>query len=225
VEGGCPQQKGSEPTVVVAELVEAHEMRCFLSHNRADKSAARSIGAHMFLAGIDVWFDEWELQAGDSIPGKLNEGLAAFDAFVLVWSADANRSNWVRQELHSAIMRAVKDGSAKIVPCLLDQTPLPPLIADRRGVDFSDLHAGIADLLGDLTGARTRRQRLLAIQAALQEMDVQWITHPLLPPMVCCPKCGETDTLEAWQQTDHRRDALYAGMRCTNCGWHDGGEA
>jgi hypothetical protein len=150
--------------------------------------------------------------------------LAAFDAFVLVWSADASRSNWVRQKLNSAIMRAVRDGSAKIVPCLLDQTPLPPLIADRRWVDFSDRRAGIAELLGDLTGTRTRRLRLLAIQAVLQEMDVQWITHPLLPPMVCCPKCGETDTLEPWQQTDHKRDARYAGMRCTNCDWHDGGE-
>jgi TIR domain-containing protein len=59
----------------------------FLSHNRADREVARSIGAHRVLTGIDVWFDEWEIQAGDSIPGKLNEGLAAFDAFVPVLSA------------------------------------------------------------------------------------------------------------------------------------------
>lgn len=199
-------------------------MRCFLSHNKTDKEVARSIGAHMVLTGIDVWFDEWEIQAGDTIPGKLNDGLSAFDAFVLLWSANANRSKWVRQELHSAIMRGMKDGSAKIVPCLLDQTPLPPLISDRRGVDFSDFHKGVEELLGDLTGSRTRRQRLLAIQAALQEMDVQWITHPTMPPMVCCPKCGETDTLESWEQIDHKRGDLYAGIRCKSCGWSDGGE-
>lgn len=199
-------------------------MRCFLSHNKADKEVARSIGAHLVLTGIDVWFDEWEIRAGDSIPGKLNEGLAAFDAFVLLWSADANRSDWVRQELHSAIMRAVKDGSAKIIPCLLDRTPLPPLIADRCGVDFGNLHEGIDELLAELTGSRTRRKRLLAIQGAIQEMDVQWITHPALPPMVCCPRCGETDTLQAWEQTDPKRGDLYVGMRCTSCGWSDGGE-
>ena len=61
-------------------------MRCFLSHNKADKEIARSIGAHLALAGIDLWFDEWEIQAGDLIPGKLNEALAAFDAFVLMWT-------------------------------------------------------------------------------------------------------------------------------------------
>lgn len=199
-------------------------MRCFLSHNKADREVARDIGAHMALSGIDVWFGEWEIQAGDSIPGKLNEGLEAFDAFILLWSADANRSNWVRQELHSAIMRAVKDGSAKIIPCLLDATPLPPLIADRRGVTFSDRREGIEELLGDLTGSRTRRQRLLAIQSALSELDVSWIIHPALPPMVCCPRCGDTDTLVGWEQTDRQRGDIYAGMRCTNCGWSNGGE-
>src|SRR5437870_343650 len=105
-------------------------MRCFLSHNVVDKEVARSIGAHLVLTGVDVWFDEWEIEAGDSIPGKLDEGLAAFDAFILLWSANANRSKWVRQELHSAIMRALQEGSAKIIPCMLDETPLPPLIAD-----------------------------------------------------------------------------------------------
>ena len=199
-------------------------MRSFLSYNKADIGVARSIGAHMVLTGLDVWFDEWEIQAGDSIPGKLNEGLEAFDAFVLPWSANATRSNWVRQELHSAVMRAVNTGSAKIVPCMLDETALPPLIADRRGIKFDDVREGIEELMQELTGSRTRRQRLLAIQAALQEMDVDWITHPALRPMICCPRCGETDTLTSWEQVDRQRGDLYAGLRCTNCGWSDGGE-
>ena len=76
---------------------------------------------------MDVWFDEWEIQAGDSIPGKLNPALAAFEAYILIWSREANQSNWVRQELHTAIMRAMNDGSAKIIPCVVDGTPLPPL--------------------------------------------------------------------------------------------------
>lgn len=68
-------------------------MLVFLSHNKADKAVARKVGAHLILSNIDVWFDDWEIQAGDSIPGKLNEGLADFDAFVLLWSVNAKRSN------------------------------------------------------------------------------------------------------------------------------------
>ena len=69
----------------------------------------RSVAADLTLSGIDVWFDEWEIQAGDTIPGKLNEALAAFDAFVILWSANANRSNWVRQELQTALTCAMSN--------------------------------------------------------------------------------------------------------------------
>jgi TIR domain len=94
----------------------------------------------------------------------LNTGLEAFEAFILLWSVNAERSNWVRQELNAAIMRAIQNNSAKIVPCLLDSTPLPPLIADRRGIDFSDEREGVLALAGELTGVKARRDRLLAIQ-------------------------------------------------------------
>ncbi|MBV9613321.1 MAG: toll/interleukin-1 receptor domain-containing protein [Acidobacteriaceae bacterium] len=62
----------------LATKFDTGKMRCFLSHNKADKPIARSIGSHLQLSGIEVWFDEWEIRAGDSIPGKLNDGLAAF---------------------------------------------------------------------------------------------------------------------------------------------------
>ena len=107
---------------------------------------------------------------------------------------------------------------------MLDETALPPLIADRRGIEFGDVRQGVEELLQELTGARTRRQRLLAIQDALHEMDVSWVTHPALPPMVCCPRCAETDTLVGWEQIDPKRGDVYAGLRCTKCGWSDGGE-
>lgn len=198
-------------------------MRVFLSHNKADKPEARNIGAHLTLVGIDVWFDEWELQAGDSIPGKLNEGLEAFDAFLLLWSANSEKSNWVRNELHAAIMRSVKDNTAKIIPCMLDQTPLPVLIADRKGIDFTNPKEGILELAGDLTGTRARKDRLLAIQAAIEELDVEWNMHPMVGPMVCCPRCGN-EKLEGYEQTDYKNDRRYAGLFCAQCNWNGGGE-
>jgi TIR domain len=67
----------------------------------------------MVLTGIDVWFDEWEIPTGDSIPGKLDEGLEAFDGFVLLWSADADRSNWVCQELRPRTAPAISANPRK----------------------------------------------------------------------------------------------------------------
>jgi len=130
----------------------------------------------------------------------------------------------VRKELNSAIMEAINKKAAKIIPCLPDETPLPPLTADHSGIDSKDQHEGIESLLGDLPGVRTRKLRLMALQAALEEMDVNWIIHPSVTPMVCCPGCGETETLMAWEQQDRRRHDTYAGMECTACGWSGGGE-
>lgn len=110
---------------------------------------------------------------------------------MILWSTNASKSNWVRQELYSAITRAMTAEAVKIVPCVLDDTPLPALIADRRWVDLRNLAQALDELIGDLTGTRTRRLRLLAIQEVLHEMQVNWITHPALPPMICCPCCGD----------------------------------
>jgi hypothetical protein len=49
----------------------------------------------MRVSGADVWFDEWEIRAGDSIPGKVNDALETVDMVVLLWSADADRSKGV----------------------------------------------------------------------------------------------------------------------------------
>lgn len=57
---------------------------------------------------------------------------------------------------------------------------------------------------------------------ALARSVGSWITHPALPPMVCCPRCGETDTLVGWE--DWSGDDHYSGLRCSSCKWEDGGE-
>src|SRR5262245_37179075 len=199
-------------------------LRAFLSHNKADLPVARSVGAHLFLANVDVWFDEWSIKAGDSIPGRLNEGLAAFDVFLLLWSVNAARSHWVTQELNSAVMRAVDTGSARVIPCRLDSTPLPPLIADRRSIDFSDHRAGIESLLSELVGDRSRRARLMAIQHVLTDLNFTWHESPALNPIICCPRCGEEKLIEGWEDWARNHEGHYAGLRCMACGWNDGGE-
>ncbi len=36
---------------------------------------ARRLGGQMRLAAADVWFDEWKIRAGDSIPGKVSDAV------------------------------------------------------------------------------------------------------------------------------------------------------
>ena len=180
----------------------------FLSHNRADKSLARSLGTQLKLAGADVWFDEWEIRAGDSIPGKLNEGLSAFGTFVLMWSVDAARSNWVRREVAAAITRGMEDASLRVIPIRLDDTELPPLLADLRYLRAED--PNVRELAVEILGLSSEREWLKAVQKTLDEAGIAVGFFPGYGAIVCCPRCGADDQ--------------YAGARCRDCHWEGGGE-
>lgn len=80
-------------------------MSIFLSHNSADKPYVRKLAAALTVAGTHVWFDEWTIRPGDSIPGAIDQGLSAFSTFVLVWSRSASESRWVHTEMEAAINR------------------------------------------------------------------------------------------------------------------------
>jgi len=40
-----------------------------------DKVIVRPIAERLHKDGLRVWFDEWELKPGDSIPAKIEDGL------------------------------------------------------------------------------------------------------------------------------------------------------
>ena len=42
----------------------------FLSHSAKDKAVVRPLAERLGQDGLKVWFDEWVLQPGDSIPAK-----------------------------------------------------------------------------------------------------------------------------------------------------------
>ena len=47
----------------------------FLSHSAKDKAVVRPLAERLLQVGLKVWFDEWVLKPGDSIPAKIEEGL------------------------------------------------------------------------------------------------------------------------------------------------------
>ena len=51
------------------------EYDVFLSHSAKDKAVVRPLAERLRKDGLKVWFDEWVLKPGDSIPAKVEEGL------------------------------------------------------------------------------------------------------------------------------------------------------
>ena len=45
----------------------------FLSHSVKDKAVVRPLAERLRADGVKVWFEEWVLKPGDSIPAKIAE--------------------------------------------------------------------------------------------------------------------------------------------------------
>ena len=194
----------------------------FISHNKADKNVARSLAQALIDQGISVWFDEWKLKPGDSIIGGIEDGLAAADMIVVVWSKNAAKSKWVKAEVRASLYRRITDEGVRVVPVLLDNTPLPVLLADSLGLRLStpkDVLQVAAKLGGNATPMELGRRLQERFFEVLNEIGGG------VDPMQYrfCPMCG-SPKLEGWQQTDYARDDNYAGICCKKCGWDTGGE-
>ena len=70
----------------------------FLSHSAKDKAVVRPLAERLRQDGLKVWFDEWALKPGDSIPAKIEAGPLKFGTrnseFGIPWFG----SDWAQLE-------------------------------------------------------------------------------------------------------------------------------
>ena len=108
----------------------------FVSYGHEDAAWVRVLAGNLHQAGITVFLDEWELAAGDSFTGRLEEGIRGSANGVLVVSPHALSRPWVREEYAALLRRAVEQPGRRLVPVLYADAELPPFLANRRWVDF-----------------------------------------------------------------------------------------
>ena len=129
-------------------------MAVFVSYARPDELHAERVAAGLRAKGYEVWRDD-ELPAHRSFSDVIEERLKDAIAVVVLWSASAAKSQWVRAEADTA------RNSAKLIQVQLDDT-LPPLpftqiqCADLSGWDgisetaaWRKLLASVAVLVGN----------------------------------------------------------------------------
>lgn len=120
----------------------------FISHRRADDSEAERLADEIRRAGHDVWLDVWEIDIGDSVIGKMNEGLQGAAYVVLCYSSSDVMARWISQEWMSALARQLNGEGIKLLPVRLTGGKPPAILADIRYADLvADWNRGIAELL------------------------------------------------------------------------------
>jgi hypothetical protein len=119
----------------------------FLSHRKPDASFAERLANELRDSGHQVWFDEWEINIGDSIVERIEQGLDGMSYLVLCYSA-SGMSPWVNREWMSTLARQFSGHPVKILPVLLSGGEPPAILTDIKYADLSkDWDKGIKELL------------------------------------------------------------------------------
>ena len=101
----------------------------FLSHSAKDKAVVRPLAERLRKDGLKVWFDEWVLKPGDSIPAKIEEGLEHSRVLVLCMSANAFGSDWAQLEAGTFRFRDPLNKERRFIPLRLDDAPIKGSLA------------------------------------------------------------------------------------------------
>jgi len=129
----------------MAKKTQTDGPRIFISYSRRDAAIMRRLEERLKAAGAEMWVDHAGIRGGDNLPKRISDALEWCNILLLLWSASAQKSTWVEKEWTNA--EALE---RKIIPCLLDEAPLPGILVNKLYVDFRDFDKGIAELFGSL---------------------------------------------------------------------------
>jgi hypothetical protein len=105
------------------------------------------IARDLTTEGYIVWFDDWSILAGDSLVEEIQTGIDSADYLLFCLSAASLKSVWVREEVQSALTRALRTRRPKLIPVMLETCEVPTLLAHRKYVDFRhDFMTGYLEL-------------------------------------------------------------------------------
>lgn len=110
----------------------------FLSHNWNDKPIIEQFDqAFIKVFGREnVFYDSWNIQPGDGIIGKMEEGLQSCKYFLFFVSANSLASPMVKLEWQNALMRSAKNDAMKFIPIRVDKADMPILLTQTAWIDL-----------------------------------------------------------------------------------------
>ncbi len=123
----------------------------FIAHKGSDAKSSETLAKAIRDAGYEVWLDTWEIALGDSIVGKMNEGLTKLKFLILCFSSDGVEAPWISREWMSTLARQLDGHSVKILPVRLSGGNPPAILADLRYADLvADWDKGLGEILSAL---------------------------------------------------------------------------
>ena len=139
----------------------------FICHASEDKlTIIKPLLAALDKEGITYWYDEAEINWGESIPNKVNEGLRISRYVLVVLSGFFLSKNWPQRELNSALNTESSTGEVNVLPLIVGENEVKkqiiqkyPIINDKRHLlwnnDTSEIVIELKKTLGRIDKKNT----------------------------------------------------------------------
>jgi hypothetical protein len=127
--------------------------KVFLSYTSVDAAMAKRIAEAIVAAGIDTWWDQWEIKAGDSLRQKVDQGIAGCTHFIVLLTSNSIAKPWVNAEMDAAFVQRLSE-ACTFIPLRhnLRADALPPLLRGMRSPEIDDELQGIQQIINDIHG-------------------------------------------------------------------------
>jgi hypothetical protein len=124
--------------------------KVFLGFGSEDKAISDCIATALNDAGVEiVFYAPWDLEAGESIPARISEGLDACTHFLTLWTPTSRLKPWVLEEAYAAYMKRVagkirflivRHGTdAATIPSIMGHLLSPQLRPESFEADLAEL--------------------------------------------------------------------------------------
>jgi len=107
----------------------------FISYAHADQRWVRVLADNLSRDGFRTFFDLRDVAPGDRLLRQIDNALGQAEAAVIVVGSTTLSRPWVQTE-YAALVERANAGEVRLVPVLIDEAVLPPVLATYRYVDF-----------------------------------------------------------------------------------------
>ena len=125
----------------------------FICHASEDKDAfVRPLAEALRSHHVEVWYDEFALDVGDSLREAIDRGLAASRYGIVVLSPSFFRKRWPKRELNGLVAREMAEDRGMILPVWHrvgrdEVVAFSPPLADLRAAVSAEGLSAVVELL------------------------------------------------------------------------------
>jgi len=141
---------------------------CFISYASKDQKFAEKLYFDLQDKGVRCWFAPEDLKIGGKIRPRIDESIHVHDKLLLILSEHSVNSQWVEQEVETALERERKEKRTILFPIRLDKAVMdveygwPALVRNTRNIgnfvrwkQHEIYHKALFRLLNDLRASES----------------------------------------------------------------------